>query len=199
MIYRMFLDMRDLLRERGFPGEVTFGPVRGDHRRYQNEIVIERAFGESDTIRPPRGQQSNPRKEMVRDLACVATVYARSSLPGAHLGDHIALCDTFVDLALVCLRHWGVEAKTDGVTVQGGQFIPAEQRNGEEGKAWPGVAYRFSFLVPRSVLDWKFLREQIQGQIKETAPLGRVRNRTEVLLQAAPAGTEPDTGCETPE
>lgn len=153
MIYRMSRDLETLLLARKFPLRVEFGPERtARDAAYDSVIVVERDMTASDTFDVAHGQNTNARKSASRYLSTVATIYARSSLPGARAGDHEDLCEQFLDALLTALRDWALAAVHVEVQITDGRYVaidPAQEN-------WPGVAYALKFRVPRGVFKRDF-------------------------------------------
>lgn len=198
MIYRLALDMRDLLAARRFPGKVEHGPLRFNPKLHTNLVVIERSRAGGDSFRSARGAQGNPRTPFVRAIPATITIYAQSSRPGAVAGDHEDLCEAWVDMVAAALYEWGKRAQAEGLAIGDGGMLPASEISGEE--TWPGAVYRLNIQVTRSVRDVKFESERdLTGEARPEASLGRVRNRTDVRREHAPDDDPPAVGCETPE
>ena len=147
MIYRMTRDLETLLQERKFPVRVAFGPERTTRdASFDSGIVIERDRGASDSFDVAHGQHVNPRRSSSRYLATKATIYARSSLPGAHEGDNEDLCEQYLDALITALRDWSIQAVNAEVQITDDRYS-----DDPEFEAWPGVVYELKFRVPRGV------------------------------------------------
>jgi len=203
-LYPLSKDLQTLLRAKQFPLRVFYGPERTHREAYpENVIVIERDREASDTLAAPRGVQRNPRKMRLRMLAGVATIYARSSKAGSHVGDHETLCEKFVDAFLVALAHWATETRAIEIPVTESRYLSAAERlsaakehaPGVEAAAietWPGAVYRVKFMVPRALLDLSYA-----GAGLPTGTLGGpgapgLASTTEVT---GPGYDTPETGC----
>lgn len=202
-LYPLSKDIQGLLRAKNFPLRVHYGPERMHREGYpDNVVIIERDREASDTIGPPRGVQRNPRKMRVRGLAGAATIYARSSKAGAHVGDHETLCEKFVDALLVALEHWATETRAIEIPVTESRYLSADERlqlarthaPGVDATAieqWPGAVYRIKFAVPRALLDLNYAGE---GLPTGTLAAPGIRSRTDVT---APGYEDPATGCDS--
>jgi hypothetical protein len=123
---------------------------------------------------------------MTRMLAVSATIYARSSLPGAMVQDHEHVCEQFVDALLVSLYEWQASEQAGAISVSEARYLTAADRNDVE--TWPGVVYVIRFSVPRAVFALTYL-----GEAKPTGAASGVSSHTQV---SAP-GYAPETGCGT--
>jgi hypothetical protein len=186
VIYEMARDVGARMLARKFPVLVVYGPERMQRESYDPIIVIERDRGGSDGLAAASGQQRNPRKIMTRTLAVRASIYARSSLPGAMVQDHERECERLVDGLLVALFEWQTAERAGAVSVSGARYLSAADRNDVE--TWPGVVYELRFNVPRAVFAMTY-----EGEAKPTAAILGIRSRTEV---SAP-GFDAETGCDT--
>lgn len=195
MIYEMALDLADMLRARRFPVDVRYGPERApkEHETATAVIVIERDAESTDVFGPAQGPRTNPKRRGVRILAARARIFAKSSLPGAHLGDHERLCEQLADALHCAIYEWGVQGKTGGIQIASSRYLRDKER--AEIEAWPGVVYEILFGVPRGVADLTFAGEQARGDARPEIAAPGFRNRTDVLLAHAPDGTVPNVGC----
>lgn len=151
MIYQFSQDITDMLVAKLFPVNVYYGPERLTRDGYyDSEIVIERDRTAADTIDTAHGNNPNPRRTRTRDLAAFATIYARSGLPGAHIGDHEYFCEQLIDALTVCFVSWATQGRSV-VAVTDARYVDAKARGGVE--TWPGVVYVIKFRVSRGVYD----------------------------------------------
>ncbi len=184
MIYEMSRDLRGMLRKRRFPYAVHYGPERAKRGAGSRGITFER---EPDSVEEPHGQQGNPRKHATRRLGVRATVYAKSSLPSAHQGDHERECEAIVDALIVALAEWGVAARAGRpVFVETRYATAAELAAGEQ---WPGVVYLIRFTIGRGV----YARDY-NGAGKPIGIPGNVSSTTRVRYDKQP-DSEPEIGC----
>lgn len=189
MIARMAQDLEDMLRARGFPLRIAYGPEAHRRNTHDSGIVIERdRTGGDGTLREVIGNGRNPQKFRVRDLGCVATIYAQSSLAGARIQDHEHLCDDFVDALIIALQEWGTMAKAGNVPVTQAGYVAAAEFADVE--TWPGVVYRMRFQVSRAVA-----KRTYEGAARPTGAVTGVTNRTDVRREGAPDSDTPDVGC----
>jgi len=114
-------------------------------------VVFEPDRASLDEFAAPRGAQRNPRKIATWAMAVAATVYARSSLSGAHAGDHERECIRYVQGVICALDRWSTAERCDMQFAGGGLLDRAEY--GEQFEQYPGAAYLFRFRVPIAVLD----------------------------------------------
>jgi hypothetical protein len=195
VIYEMAQDIRAALLARGYPIELTYGPEAAVREDYHGSlIIIERDRESSDAFAPPKGARENAPKRGVRVLAAKATIYAKSSLEGAHVGDHERLCEMLIDALQSAIYNWGVEGRTGGITIASGKYLPASARNLPE--TWPGVVYELKFGVPRGVSDLRYptAGEGASGEARPTGSAAGFRNRTEARLTGA-GDDDPALGC----
>jgi hypothetical protein len=157
----MSRDVEGLLRARGFPVRVVYGPerlTRGVHPG-QTVIMFERDRDSGDAVDPSKGADNNGRFKRVRKLGVVVTVYTQSSQPGARVNEQEACCDSMVDALVVVLDEWFQGTKT-GALVQYAEsrMMRGEELDGEY-QQWPGCVYRLRFDLPRGVREWNYVAE----------------------------------------
>jgi hypothetical protein len=186
MIYEMSNDIRDMLVARKFPIPLVYGPEIAGSESLATRIVVERDRDAADQLGPPRGARANPRGVFTRELCGKATIYASSTIPGAHIGDHEHDCEQYIDAFLVAFREWCSSRKHDGAVFTELRYLKAEEFNAPS--VWPGVAYVIRFRVPRGVFALTF-----SGDGRPTQKLGGFQNRTEVTTAGAEA--DPVIGC----
>jgi hypothetical protein len=186
VIYELSRDIEERLRVRKFPLKVHYGPEAVSREYHDPTIVMLRDLDADDTLRAPAGQQRNPRKFAVRELAALALVYAKSSLDGAHRGDHERLCEKLIDGLTTELEAWATEAKCDVLTLTGGRYVnPAEL----ELEKWNGVVYALRFRVPRGVSALTY-----EGEARPTGAATAVQNQTQARMIGA-EDEAPEIGC----
>ncbi len=195
MIYEMAMDLRDMLHAKRFPVDVRYGPDRAPkvNERASAVIVIERDTNSTDVFGPAQAPRQNPRPRGVRVLAAKATIYARSSVAGAHIGDHERLCEKLADALHCAIYDWGVQGKTGGIQIASSKYVRDEDRKDVE--VWPGVVYEI-LSACREALP--MCTSQVKRPAATRAPeiaAPSFRNRTDATLTQAPEGTEPDVGC----
>ena len=153
MIYKMSRDLGLMLITRKFPIRVEFGPERTARDAASDSvIVVERDFAASDAFDFTHGVNPNARRSSSRGLAAVATIYARSSLPGVRPSDHEDFCETLLDALLISLNEWvkqatGVEFGVSPGGITDGRYVPIDSAE----EIWPGVKYVLKFRIPRGV------------------------------------------------
>lgn len=192
MLYEMHKGVQALLAAQKYPVHVRFGPERITRDKYRegHAIVIEHDTDAGDSVVAPRGLRENPRRVRVRALGAKATVYARSSLPNAHRGDHERECEKIVDALIVALYKWGAEGRVGDIPISKAGYIPAAPDGPE---VWPGVVYELRFAVSRGVYDRTYVAEQNPGAAQPTGTPTGVGNTT---VASAP-GITPATGCDS--
>lgn len=197
MIYEMHRDITETLRSRKFPFPVYYGPERHKRDRFDTSIIFERDRGSSDVVEPVKGAQRNPRKREVRELAAMATIFAKSTLPGALIGEHERLCEQLVDAVIIALEEWGTATGAGYIPITEAKYLSAAEFLAElEAPAqismfegWPGVVYRLKFRVPRGMRVETFL-----GEAQPTGAAAGVSNTTNVRLVGQEDG-DPAVGC----
>jgi hypothetical protein len=192
MLYEASKQIQALLSAQLYPVKVKYGPERIKRGHYPSGhvIVLERARDADDTVSAPKGLNQNPRRVYDIALACKATIYARSSLGGAHDGDHERETEKIRDAFLAALYKWGVGARAGAVQVSGARFTAAAEEGPEK---WPGAVYELRFTVPRGVFDRAYAGEQNAGTARPTGTAAGVGNTT---VASAP-GVAPATGCDS--
>ncbi len=173
MIYRLTMDVRDLLAARKFPFAVEYGPERTTRVAPFNAIVIDRDRDANEAIGAAPALQRNPKKVLRRDIPCRALVYAFSSVDGARVCDHEHECDRYVDGLVSALDEWATAAKGE-VTFTGARF--ATPADGVDSEAWPGVVYAVTFTVGRGVYARDYTGAgQAEGSVAGAGMRGTVR------------------------
>lgn len=191
MIYEVIKDLRGFLAAQKYPVTLRHGPERITPGKYPGHvIVLERDTESGDKLGPPLGSKTNPRLLRVVVLGSKATIYARSSLPNAHRGDHERECEKIRDALLCAMYKWGTEARAGDLPVTKMGYLPATPDGPE---VWPGVTYEIRFGLPRGVYDREYTREQHAGDPRPTGAATGVANRTE----ATAPGQDPATGCDS--
>lgn len=184
--------LRERLETRKFPFPVLYGPEQHKRESFDTTIVLERDEANNDTFGPAQGFVRNPRKHYTRKLAVLATIYAKSSLPQAMVGDHERLAEQLVDALSVSIDEWCSEAKAGEPEFTESRYLRRDELG--ELETWPGRVYVLRFKIGRGVMARNYL-----GEGEPTASLAdksQIKNRTDVSRAAAPAGELPVTGCE---
>lgn len=188
MLYEMHHDLRGMLEALGFPTRWVYGPTPTDLLNYPDSlVVIERDRNASDTIRAVQGVQRNARKMRVRDLVAQIRIYARSTVPSAHIGNHERECEKIVDAVIIALEEWGTAGRAGNIPITEAKYLSAEERQDVE--IWPGVVYSIKFAVPRSVQ-----KRDYAGQARPEGGPAKFASRTEVTSTTSPDAA-PETGC----
>jgi hypothetical protein len=188
MIYELSRDLQDMLRARKYPVTVEYGPERTLRDGYpENVILIERDRESGDSVETAHGSQRNPRKMRTRKLGAIATIWARSNLPGARIGDHERACEGLVDALIISLEEWGTEARAGDIPITSARYATAADHNDVE--TWPGVVYLLRFQVPRGML-----RRDYTGEARPESPFTGVSNQTRARLTGA-EDEDPEIGC----
>lgn len=192
MLYEAHKEIQALLSAQSYPVHVKYGPERIKRGQYPSGhvIVLERARDADDTLSAPKGLNQNPRRLFDLMLACKATIYARSSLGGAHDGDHEREAEKIRDAFLAALFKWGASARAGAIQVNGARFTAATEEGPDK---WPGAVYELRFTVPRGVFDRAYVGEQNAGTARPTGTATGVGNTT---VASAP-GVDPATGCDS--
>jgi hypothetical protein len=180
------------LDARKYPFPVLYGPEQHKRDSFDTSIVIERDEKNSDTFGAPQGFVRNPRKAYTRKLAVLATIYAKSSLPQAMIGEHERLAEQLVDALAVAIDEWCSEAKAGEPEYTESRYLRRDELGDLE--TWPGRVYVLRFKIGRGVMARNYLGEgEPTGSL---ASKSQIKNRTDVRRVAAPDGELPETGCE---
>jgi hypothetical protein len=195
MIQSMCLDLDTAIQARKFPIHVYFGPEYAEQDNFRSRILIERDRQAGDTVLAVKGagRGQNPARYFVRAQTCVCHVWANSSVPGAMHHNHEDLCDQYIDAIMIGLEDWLTESKAaEQLTVQGARYLTGDEIDALFQQKWPGVVYRFQFLVPRGVrkLDGESLAQTESGE-----NLSAIANVTNVYQTNGPEGADPEVGC----
>jgi hypothetical protein len=191
VLYELHKDVQALLAAQKYPVKVRFGPERITRDKYRegHAIVIEHDTDAGDSFVAPRGLRTNPRRVRDHTQGAKATVYARSSLPNAHRGDHERECMKIVHAFVAAMYKWGAEGRVGDIPVsKAGYLAPT---GGPE--VWPGVVYELRFTVACGVYDRTYVGEQNPGAPQPTGTATGVGNTT---VASAP-GVTPATGCDS--
>jgi hypothetical protein len=187
VIYEMVQNLSDLLSARGYPVPVLYGPERMIRHAFDPAIIFERDREGTDEIRAVQGQQANARRKAVRDLAVRATIYAKSNVDGAHIGDHERACEALVDAVIVALYDWAVEAKAGAINYTEARYLSAADL--DEIETFPGVVYALRFRVPRGVFALTY-----SGDARPTGSPTAVSNQTQARISGR-EDEDPAIGC----
>lgn len=198
MIYELSRDLEAMLRARSYPYRVHYGPniaQQAQRQSHDPRIIVERARGQSDTVRAPQGNRPNARAKYVRELAAQITIYAKSSLPGARVSDHERECERIIDAVIVALYNWGAEGRAGAIGYTSAQYLTAADRDDVE--SWPGVVYVLQISVPRGVSELTYTREAsgTPGEARPEAEVSAVQNQTRVRMHPATEDDDPEIGC----
>ncbi len=195
MLYEFHKEIAALLAAKGQPAAVRFGPERVSCERFPGQVIVIEHDEAGDQLAPPAGFSRNPRRVADRMIGAQATIYARSSLPAAHRGDHERECEKVIDAFTVALVAWGVNVvkSPKGAPVSSMRYVKPKASDGSElsPEVWPGVAYEIKFRVPRGVFERTFVAEQNPGNARPVGAATDVQNRTD----ATAPGQDPATGC----
>jgi hypothetical protein len=194
MLYEFAKDIRGFLAAKKYPVAVRHGPDRVTRELYPtgHVVVFERDAASGDKLGPPATRNEGPGlppflRAVV--LGCKATIYARSSLPNAHRGDHERETEKIRDAVLCAMYKWGVAGRVGDLPVSKMGYV----ENADKPEVWPGLKYEIIFGLPRGVKDREYVGEQNAGAGGPTgAPTG-VGNTT---VASAP-GVAPATGCDS--
>jgi hypothetical protein len=194
MIYALAQDVAARLVLRKFPVRVVYGPerlARDCPSTAAITIVIERDRTRGDAVRAAPTTRTNPRLLRVRDIGCAATVFARSSLPGAQVHEHEHDCDQVVDALLIALVEWGVENQAGTGEISGGRFLSPSEVAGAEHLS--GVVYQLQFRVPRGLLVRDY-----EGAAQPTGTLDGITTALRVSLDGVSYEAVPPLPLEVP-
>lgn len=193
-MFRFCAEIQSLMREREFPVEVKPGPERVSREYGRGHvIIIERDREAGDSVFAPPNANSIGTTTIAKMLristqSAKATIYVRSSLPGAHEGNHVEECDKVRDGLFCALYRWGVVGKTGDVPITGARFI--DQDKIPELERWPGVIYEVKFRYGRGIFDRNY-----SGDGRPTGKATGVSNVTHAYLTGGDPDAEPETGC----
>jgi hypothetical protein len=197
----MHRDIAETLATRQIPFPVYYGPENTTRDRFDTAIVFERERGANDLFRAGQGAQRNPRKREIRELAAQVTIYARSSLGGAHIGDHERLCEQLADAVIIALEEWGTASRAGHIPITEAKYLSAADLATEQDApdarvdVWPGVVYRIKFRVPRGMRVETYTSEAAPGEAEPTGAAVGVTNQTQVRLQGGDPEADPELGC----
>lgn len=153
MIYEIFKELSSELAARKVPLELVYGPESTTSTSLTRQrIVVQRDDSRPEQWRPAVGKRTNPPTIALRPMACVALVYAQSTVTGARVQDHERLCDTIVDKLVAALRT--VILKRHSVWHEPiGKLLSAEELDLRGMAVWPGKVYELTFDIDRGVTD----------------------------------------------
>lgn len=195
MIHEFSRDIQSFLTEKHYPVQVSFGyePIRASAHR--GHFVVFEHDEAGDTLGPPLGAHRNPRLVRARYIGVRAEVYARSSLPGAHRGNHETECEKIVDALIAAFYRWGSEGKVGDLPWGSGKYVPGVDAPDGGRDKWPGVCYEITFKLPRGVYDRAYVGEQNAGDAQPTGTPTGVQNQTQARLEGGDPEADPDLGC----
>lgn len=155
MIYDLALAVADRLQAKKYSVAVVYGPDQLTPGNYDSRIVIERDRDSTDELAAPTGGGRNPPKIATRYVNATATIWAKSNLDGARVGDHERLCEQFVD-AVTAAVHVLVSARQHRAPTFTESRMLKTPPAGVTPSVWPGVVYVIRWRVPRGVYDVDF-------------------------------------------
>jgi hypothetical protein len=195
VIYTLARDLEERMQSRQFPVQIEYGPLRFPPAIGTSGIItLGRDYGKSDAIAPAQGKANTAEQRPVwnRDLACIAVIYAQSTLDGAGIHDHERVCEQYVDAFACALAWWAshpdVRAKLP-VPTEMRYMTPADfpDEMRPQIETWPGVAYMIRFPVARGVRDATY-----EAEPRPTGTPASLANRTDVT---GPGYDDPEIGC----
>lgn len=166
MIYELAKEIAVILAATGCPYPVVYGPERAPASGVETRIVIERDRYGRDTFDAPKTRAGNPNAVFTRTIACEATIFAQSTLPGAGVYEHERVADQLADLFAVAL-HRAVRTRRNHYTITSSKMLSLEELDLGGIEAWPYVVYRITFTIDRVVNDVSWV-----GEAAPTAELG---------------------------
>lgn len=185
MIYEITKELRAALKSRGVPFPVLYGPERTQSAAMVAErIVIQRA---EDSTGPARSVHRNPKLRGVRLQGVMIRIYARSGLAGAAVHDHERRAEAVLDRVQAVLSLIAA-GRRNALEWGAGKFLLPEDLEASE--TWPGAVYELACSIERGIFDTDW-----QGEAQPEAPLGGVKNRTDVTAAGAPEGGPVVTAC----
>lgn len=152
MLYEIAKEIAEELKAKGVPHPVIYGPERGTGSVAETRVVIERDRYGNDEIGSPTARPANPRMVGVRWLACMATIYAQSTIPGPGVQDHERVADQLVDKLTIAL-HKVIRVRKNQYRITRSKFLNAEELEVLQIENWPGVVYQIDFAIDRGVFD----------------------------------------------
>lgn len=194
MLYEFCKDIRGFLAAKKYPVAVRHGPDRVTREHYPtgHVVVFERDAASGDKLGPAETRNVGPGlPPFLRavTLGSKATIYARSSLPNAHRGDHERECEKIRDAVLCAMYKWGVAGRVGDLPISKMGYV----ENTDKPEVWPGLKYEILFGLPRGVYDREYVGEQNAGAGGPTGSATGVGNTT---VASAP-GVIPATGCDS--
>lgn len=172
MLAAITYELRELLKARGVPYPVGYGPERSTQSvAVDSHIVVERDRERGDEFKPPPTSRYNPHLDHSRDIGAICRVFARSTLSGAGPEDHERVADTVVDQVAIVLRAIISRRRTFWAVRSAKLMTAAEMAYA--GITWPGVVYELRFTVSRGVTDATF-----QGEIAGESTFGGAHGTT---------------------
>jgi hypothetical protein len=155
VIYDLALAVAAHLRQRKFPPQVHYGPMRAERRDFQSLVVFERDSEAGDQIVEAMGaNQRNPEAYYNRKVAGAVHVYARASHPGADNQHHEDECDRICDGVLSAMRRV-LQAKRLPLEITESRMLSADDLKAmmHVVDKWPGRVTRIRFRVRTLVRD----------------------------------------------
>lgn len=199
MIYEFTREIQGFLTDQSYPVRVIFDAgnelAQVKTAAHRGLLVVIDHDPAGDTLGPPPTARKNPRLLAARMIGAKAEIYAKSSLPGAHRGDHERECEKIVDALIAAFNRWRVEGQTIPVVWAGGKYVPGKDAPDNPREKWTGVCYEITFKVPRGVYDRSYVGEQNPGAARPTGTAASVSNQTRARLEGGDPEADPDIGC----
>lgn len=152
MIYSMVQDLWGLLRDRGYPVSVQYGPDRVSTEGYHfSSIIFELDRNAGDQIDPPAGSATNPRYRWIRKVGVVATIRTAVAIDGAMCHDHEDENQKLVDALVCAIGYWCSANKSRAPEFYEARPMFAEEI-GVEGDS-NGAGYVLKFRVARGIYE----------------------------------------------
>ena len=152
MIYALYASLKSRLESFGCPVQIFYGQQRATTRALTTRIVVQRAYGETETIEAPRGRPVNPPLICSQNVRGRVLVYAASTAPGATQHEHERLADVIKRTVLVLL-YKQVQEDRQFLSLEAGRFLTADELELAGLQDWPGLVYQIDFTVNEGAFD----------------------------------------------
>ena len=151
MIYRFSRDLEANLRAHKFPVVVRYGPRRASHAVAGHSLAVRVDADDEggDTVLPPAGSQRDSEHRHVRRVGFLIECSAQSTVSGAMINDHRALCDRLVDAVQSLAFIWCTQAKAGSPEFAESRYLRAEETGCGEVVSY--VTYRMRVKFSRGV------------------------------------------------
>lgn len=195
MIYAYSRALGEMLKSRGFPYRVTYTPFLDTRTTYGSAIVVSHSRGTNERIGAPIAPRRNPKSVLTRYMSADVYTFAKSSKPGAHVGEHEDECDAVVDAVLTSSDLFVRSRGATDFEVPEARYLTQAEREALGGfvEQWPGVVYFARVVIPRGVTRLTYAGEGapegVVGEVDTTINARSAPSATAETFEVSATGT----------